>query len=63
MSPIEDRYRALCERLAEECEAEAKLYEEHPSLRDSDHQLIASLKDQSREWRQKLERIEAACSV
>lgn len=62
MSPIEDRYRALCERLADECEAEAKLYEEHPGLRDGDSQLIASLRDQCREWRQKLQRIEAAYS-
>lgn len=62
MSPIEVRYRALCERLADECEAEAMLYEEDPSLRDSDQQLIASLRDQSREWRQKLQRIETACA-
>ena len=63
MSPIEKRYRALCERLVEEFEAEAKLYEEDLNLRDSDHQLIGSLRHQSREWRQNLERIEAADSA
>ena len=63
MSPIEDRYRNFCERLANELEAEAKFYEEHPSLHDREHQLIGFLRDQSREWRQKLEQIEAASSA
>ena len=62
MSPIEKRYRTLCERLAEEFEAEAKLYEEDPDLRDSDHQFIGSLRHQSREWRENLERFEAGRS-
>jgi len=60
MSPIEERYRTLCGRLAEELEAEAKLYEEDPSLHDGDHQFIGSLRQQCHEWREKLRRMEVA---
>jgi len=60
MSPIENRYRTFCERMADEFEAEAKLYEEDPNLHDGDHQFIASLRQTCHEWRQKLWRMEAA---
>ena len=63
MSPIEMRYRILCERLIEELEAEAKLYEGDPSLHDGDHQFIGSLRDQCHQLRQKLQRMERAYSV
>jgi len=60
MSPIEKRYRSLCERLAEELEAEANLCEQFPALHDGDYQLISSLREKCHEWRLQLRRIEVA---
>lgn len=53
-------YRNFCERLADTCETEAKAYEEHPGLHDGDCQLIGSLRAKRNEWRQQLQRMEAA---
>ena len=53
-------YRDFCERLAGICETEAKAYEEHPSVHDGDFQIISSLRARSHEWREQLQRMEAA---
>lgn len=58
--PVEKLYRNFCERLADFCETEAKVYEEHPSLHDGDFQFISSLRAKRNEWREQLQRMEAA---
>jgi len=58
--PVEKLYQNFCERLAIICETEAKVYEEHPSLHDSDSQFISSLRAKRNEWREQLQRMEGA---
>jgi hypothetical protein len=60
VSAVEKLYRNFCVRLADVCESEAKVYEEHPGLRDSDFQFISSLRAKRNEWREQLQRVEAA---
>jgi len=63
LRPIEELYRSFCERLAEELEAEATLYEDHPGIEDDDRQLVSVLRDKSRQWRREIERLESARAV
>lgn len=60
MPPVEKLYQNFCERMADICEAEAKVYEEHANLRDIDCQFISSLRAKRNEWREQLRRIEGA---
>jgi hypothetical protein len=60
MTAIEERYRTLCERLADELAVEAQVCEEHPTLLDSDRQLIGVLREKGREWQQQIQRLDAA---
>ena len=60
LTPVEKLYRNFCERLADVCDTEAKAYEEHPSLHDADFQFISSLRAKRNEWREQLQRVEAA---
>lgn len=62
MRSIEDLYREFCERVAQECEAEARRYEDHPDLQDRDHQFIDALRDRAKNFRQQITRIDAAHS-
>jgi len=59
---VEKLYHNFCERLADACEIEARVYEEHPSLHDGDYQYISSLRAKRNEWREQFQRIEAAHS-
>ena len=60
LRPIEKLYHNFCERMANLCETEAKTYVEHPNLHDGDCQFISSLQAKHNEWREQLQRMEAA---
>jgi hypothetical protein len=60
MTVIEERYRTLCERLADELAVEAQACEKHPTLLDSDRQLIGVMREKGREWQQQIQRFDAA---
>ena len=62
MRPIEMLYREFCERISQECEAEAKRYEEHPHLEDADYLFIDSLRDRAKYLREQIRRLDAAYS-
>ena len=59
MGPIEELYREFCERIAGECEAEAKRYEQHPRLQDRDQQFVSVLRETGRHLRLEVRRLEA----
>ena len=59
MGPIEELYIEFCERIAGECEAEAKRYEQHPRLQDRDQQFVSALRERGRRLRQEVMRLEA----
>ena len=62
MRPIEILYREFCERIAQEFEAEANRYEEHPHLEDADYLFILSLRERANHLREQIRRLDAAYS-
>ena len=62
MRPIEQLYRNFCERIAELLEDEANAYASHPALQDADQQIIRSLREKCRQWKQQIEKLDRAYS-
>jgi hypothetical protein len=62
MRPIEKLYREFCEQIAQQCEAEATRYEEHPHLEDADYLFIVSLRERAKHLREQIRRLDAAYS-
>ena len=59
MGPIEELYRCFCERMADECEAEAVRYQENPHLQDRDRQFVSALRERAQRLREEVRRLDA----
>lgn len=60
MRPIEQLYRDFSARMAKTLEEEANFYSQHPDLQDADHQFIDVLREQCRQWKKQIQRLDAA---
>lgn len=60
MRPVAKLYREFCLRTAQMLEDEANRYARHPALQDEDQQFIDALRQQCREWKQQIEKLDRA---
>jgi 6-phosphogluconate dehydrogenase len=60
MRPVAKLYREFCLQTAQMLEDEANRYARHPALQDEDRQFIDVLRQQCREWKQQIERLDRA---
>lgn len=60
MRPVAKLYREFCLRTAQMLEDEANRYARHPALQDEDQQFIQVLRQQCREWKQQIEKLDRA---
>jgi hypothetical protein len=63
MRAIEKLYRDFSARMAKTLEDEANLYANHPALQDEDQQYIRALRDKCQQWKQQIEKLDAAHRV
>jgi hypothetical protein len=60
MRPLAKLYREFCLRTAQMLEDEANRYARHPALQDEDQQFIDVLRQQCREWKHQIEKLDRA---
>jgi len=62
MRPVEQLYKIFCARMAQLLEGEANAYARHPALQDADQQIIRSLRENCRQWKHQIEKLDRAYS-
>ena len=60
MRPVASLFRQFCVELATLMEDEAKKYAAHPALQDEDQQFIQMLRQECREWKKQIEKLDRA---
>ena len=60
MTTIEKLYRDFCDRMANECEAEANRYDQHPEIQSQDQQFVRVLREKCKQFRQQARQIDSA---
>jgi len=60
MRPVASLFREFCVQLAKLMEDEANKYESHPTVQDEDQQFIQMLRQECREWKRQIEKLDRA---
>lgn len=60
MRPVQKLYRDFCLRMAQLLEDEANKYATHAAIQDEDQQFVQVLRQECREWKKQVERLDRA---